>query len=203
MQRIIVSVLSAALFAASLSSTSTAEAQVPDPVQVEAGVKGTIGLGIIGAEIGFAIPALARMDGAWPYIVFPVIGAGAGAALGYFLIDNKDNEKAAVAVLATGVALIVPTFILTVARTAYRPVDDVEEVDGEAEYLEETAEEVAARRRARIARSGTGALRFSEDGVLLTVPGLTLTASLTREESFRYGGAPQPQVGFSLVSGVF
>ena len=40
--------------------------------------------GLIGAELGFVMPALAGARVRWPYIVFPLIGAGGGAVAGIF-----------------------------------------------------------------------------------------------------------------------
>ena len=46
--------------------------------QVEATPKGTIGLGLIGAELGFVLPAAVGLDQTWAFVVFPLALGGAG-----------------------------------------------------------------------------------------------------------------------------
>lgn len=97
--------------------------------QVHSDGKGMIGLGLIGAELGFIIPALvqdaAHTDEWWPYVVFPLVGAGLGVLGGYFVEDATRNEpEVDIVLLGVGMALIVPTVLGTLALTAYDPGDD-------------------------------------------------------------------------------
>jgi hypothetical protein len=122
-----------------LAATLSLATQTLDPGAVEAqcgsreceqiggGIKGKIGLGLIGAELGFVIPALAGMEDTWAYIVFPIVGAAGGAVAGHFLIDQNfgpGEGEVPVAILAAGMALVVPTMVLTLALTAYDPGDE-------------------------------------------------------------------------------
>ncbi len=214
--------LVAALSVGSLAAPLRAEAQPAADMgqSIDATPKGTIGLGIIGAEIGFAVPALAGIDGAWAYVVFPVIGAAGGAIGGFYAIDNNDNERAAVAMLTVGMALMVPTLVLTLAMTAYDPDDDVEdsgdsggddleegadadEAGDEAAEPEPSARQETLRRRARAARAGAGLLRFDGRSLQLGVPGFGLRAAYSRDEQWRYGGTNRTGVEIALVSGAF
>ncbi len=70
--------------------------------------KGIIGLGLIGAELGFIIPALAGVrDEWWPYVVFPLIGAVGGAIGGRAVEQNTQNDAGVdVALMAIGMALM-------------------------------------------------------------------------------------------------
>ncbi len=119
-------------FAASLfvaipgACPATASAQaVPPPVEVATSYKGVVGLGLIGAELGFAVPALAGMDQTWAFIVFPAVGAAGGATAGYFLLEGEGKSVGAnVALLATGLALVIPTMVVTLSATAYDPDDE-------------------------------------------------------------------------------
>src|SRR5688500_8535213 len=76
--------------------------EAPPPEQVNASGKGTIGLGLIGAELGFMIPALAGIDDTWAFIVFPVLGATGGALAGWFLLDEPNHPEVAITLLAVG-----------------------------------------------------------------------------------------------------
>src|SRR5688572_25077802 len=82
------------------------------PEAIEATPKGKIGMGLLGAELGVVIPAIIGVDAAWAYIVFPILGAGGGAVAGHFLLDEKNHAEAAVAVMAAGLTLIIPTLVL-------------------------------------------------------------------------------------------
>ena len=73
--------LTLALSIASASVSNRASAQVTASGLDSVG-KGTVGLGLIGAELGFAIPALIGVEEIWPYIVFPTVGAVGGAVGG-------------------------------------------------------------------------------------------------------------------------
>jgi hypothetical protein len=112
----------------------TAHAQVPAATQVDTMGKGTIGLGLVGAELGFVIPALVGVDETWAYVVFPTVGAAAGALTGFFLIDQPGtHQEIGVAALAAGMALVIPAMVLTLSETAYDPADDLDEnstIDG-------------------------------------------------------------------------
>lgn len=215
----------AAISLATFAAPTRAEAQSAMDMgqQIDATPKGTIGLGIIGAEIGFAVPALAGLDGAWAYVVFPIIGAAGGAIGGFYAIDNNDKERAAVAMLAVGMALMVPTLVLTLAMTAYDPADDeADEADDSggdaaaddaegagdgsetaAPAAEPSAREEALRQRARAARAGAGLLRFDGGSLQLGVPGLGLRAAYSRDELWRYGGRNRTGVEIALFSGAF
>jgi hypothetical protein len=212
-----VAALAAALMM-TFSAPQTAHAQDPVPVQVDASPKGLIGLGFIGAELGLVIPAAAGLDDTWALILFPVIGAAGGAVAGHFLIDNKDKPRAAVAMLTLGLALIVPSLVLTLAVTAYDPDDDAPEQadtpEGEVEDPADlpaddaaAAEETAAMERARNAQRqaavGAGLLRYGNQRLQLGVPGFGVQQTFTNQELARYGGEQRTEFHLSLFSGSF
>ena len=160
-------------------------------------MQGTVGLGMIGAELGFAVPAMLGAESWWWYLVCPVVGAAAGIIAGYFAIDQPGNRDVGVAMLVTGIALALPTLVLTVAMTAYDGDDDVTSVDDAQENGDSEADdaegsdgdEAARRARAlrmayahnkrrdlrRVAQAGSGLLRFDGKRMLLGVPGFGVT----------------------------
>jgi len=205
-----------ALMAAALAfggPAAEAHAQTSEPAgQIEATPKGTIGLGLVGAEIGLVIPALAGLHETWAFVVFPLVGAAAGAVGGYFAIDNRDSENAAVAMLTTGLALLVPSLVLTLAMTAYDPQDEgeLEEEDSALEEIDEGDEPAAAEpepeaevRRPAPRVAGAGLLRYGPRGLQLGLPGVGVVPTYTQEELRRYGGTQQREVRVSLFSGAF
>lgn len=108
---------------------------------VSATAKGAIGGGILGAEIGFMIPALIVYAGAreldqwWSWVLFPTLGAVGGSILGYFTMEDPNGgtgfPEVAVTFLAISMALIVPTFVGVLALTSYNPGADSSSGGGE------------------------------------------------------------------------
>ncbi|MDQ3035049.1 MAG: hypothetical protein M3Y87_21760 [Myxococcota bacterium] len=136
-----VAVLAAALCVASFDlAPARAEAQcaMPSPTcsQVTPDAKGMIGLGLIGLELGFVIPALVQEAAGtnewWPYLVFPAVGAIGGIVGGYFMEqETRNSPEIDVIFLAVGMALVVPTLVATLALTAYDPAQDAVSVGEE------------------------------------------------------------------------
>lgn len=200
-----------------VATPEVAHAQDPEPgQQIDASPKGLIGLGLVGAELGLVIPAAAGLDDTWALILFPVIGAAGGAVAGHFLIDNKDNARAAVAMLTVGMALIVPALVLTLAVTAYDPEDDADDDDDDggggdeaaeeapaAEPAEPDAEEQAAIRRQRAVAAGSGLLRYGSERLQLGVPGVGMQLAYSQDELARFGGDQRTEFHVSLFSGSF
>jgi hypothetical protein len=100
--------------------------------QVSPTAKGMIGLGLVGAELGLIIPALAGVrDEWWPYLVFPLIGA-IGGAIGGWAVEQATTPNDAevdVALMVIGMALVVPTIVGTLALTAYQPPTESQDAD--------------------------------------------------------------------------
>lgn len=217
----------ATLGSAGVLAPSIAQAQEPMQEQVDAGPKGAVGLGLIGAELGLVIPAVSGLHEIWSFIVFPVAGAAGGAVAGHFLVDDNNKRNASVSLLAVGLALAVPAVVLTLVSTAYDPDDEpTVETPGGTQAAAKSSQgssarsssardskRMASRRRsARIARAGGGAVRLSEEGLLLAPPAFVVGAPpLTQLAAGTQPGGLRAQAGeltgrgvhVSLVSGVF
>lgn len=161
-------------------ASGRAHAQSAEIPQVEAGFKGTVGLGLVGAELGAVIPALAGLDSTWAYVVFPVVGAAGGAVAGYFVLDKPDHVEASVVALTAGMALVIPALVATLALTAYSPGDDQGESAGSVQLRPgqaQTRRSLASEERARMRRrasAGAGLLRLSEGELALSAPGVAV-----------------------------
>jgi hypothetical protein len=166
---------------------SSVQAQEAYRQPVPADFKGAVGLGLVGAELGAVIPALAGLDATWAYIVFPVVGAAGGAVAGYFAIDNTGHAQLSVAALTLGMALVIPALVITLSLTAYDPQGDTDE--GEARNK--------LRRARQLAAAGPGMLRMSRGELALAAPGVALVPGQTAEP-WRVSG-----VSVSLFSGQF
>lgn len=114
---------------AALASTTLAvdarEAHAQTVNEVAPTAKGIIGCGLLGAETVMLIEAAAGARPGWAYILGGVLGAGAGAAGGYFLeeaaVGDSTLTGVAVGTLVLGLGLAIPTTIAMLNATAYRP----------------------------------------------------------------------------------
>jgi hypothetical protein len=150
-----------------------------------------VGLGLIGAELGFVIPALAGAREVWPFIVFPVLGAAGGAVAGYYWLERGEGEpELAVAALVAGMALALPATVVTLAAMAYEPDTELRPT--------------AAQRSARAAAgAGPGLLRLSERGVFVAPPAVAVGNSVGVREALPTGASRSRGMRVALFSGVF
>jgi hypothetical protein len=166
-----------------------------------------VGLGLIGAELGAVIPALAGMEATWGYIVFPAVGAAGGAVAGYFLLDRTDKVGLSVAALTAGMGLMVPALIATLQLTTYSgPEDQIEAAPGTPGTMVQrrgttprpaSSERLAAGRHLRRQlAAGSGMLRLSEGKLDLAAPGFALVPGVQ-------GTRGIAGVSFALLSGQF
>lgn len=159
--------------------------------QVEADFKGAVGLGLVGAELGAVIPAIAGLDATWAYIVFPVVGAAGGGIAGYFALDRADKVELSVVALTAGMALILPALIATLQLTSYGDDDQPPPAPGTFARNE--------KQRLRVQKqlaAGPGMLRMSEGRLALQAPGLALLPGAR-------GESPVSGVNVALMSGRF
>jgi hypothetical protein len=200
-----VALVAALTAAAALAAPAPAAAQRIDPTfegsEISSTPKGTIGMGLIGAELGLVVPALAGLKGWYWYVLFPAVGGVGGALAGWYVIDKPGREKAAVAMLATGMALLLPALLVTAWKTSYDPGEDPTVVHSES--LAEAKARERAREAGRRQRAGAGVMRRSEDGWLLGAPGVSVTMAQTPKEQLLLGTAPPPEVHVPLLTGVF
>ncbi|MBC7173576.1 MAG: hypothetical protein H5U40_14140, partial [Polyangiaceae bacterium] len=86
-----------ATWVACIAPPFTSRARAAEAVtQVEAGHKGLVGMGLLGAEIGLSVPALAGLDATWALIVFPIVGAAGGAISGHYAFDRPNHTVGSV-----------------------------------------------------------------------------------------------------------
>ncbi|HET8932164.1 MAG TPA: hypothetical protein VFN67_01935 [Polyangiales bacterium] len=176
-----------------LSAAATVGVAHAQNNQVEAGFKGTVGLGLVGAELGAVIPALAGLDATWAYIVFPVVGAAGGGLAGYFAIDNADKVELSVVALTAGMALVLPALIATLQLTSY---DDDDQPPPPGGFARSRKHPGTMRRVEKQLAAGPGMLRMSEGRLAFQAPGVALLPGAR-------GESPVSGVNLALMSGRF
>jgi hypothetical protein len=172
--------------------------------EIDASVKGMVGLGLIGAELGFVIPAVAGLNETWAFIVFPIVGAAGGAVGGYLLFDSGGGSpELSVAMLTAGMALIIPATVITLSATSYNPEDEPTVVNSEQASADRP--KARARRSATemARRAGNGLLRWSEDGLFLAAPAVVPVVHPTPDEARSPGAMRETELRVSMLSGRF
>jgi hypothetical protein len=94
-----------------------------DRAEASASPKGIVGGALLGAEVVTLTEAALDVQPAWAYIIGGAAGAVAGGVGGFF-IDESDNPKLSMLLLAGGMALILPTTVAVLSATAYEPPAD-------------------------------------------------------------------------------
>jgi hypothetical protein len=116
------------LLVATAVATTTVVAGAPSSARADAGPvqgtgKGIVGGALLGGEIGFIGLSVGGAKQTWLYYVVPgalAIGGGIG---GYFIEKGKEgtDAQAPMFMLAGGMALIIPTVVITLSANAYQP----------------------------------------------------------------------------------
>jgi len=153
-----------------------------DGHRINGNVAGTIGLGLLGAELGLILtPAVGLQDHTWAWIVFPALGAAGGALAGGFAFDPHDpGPKVTLSLMGVGMALVIPAIVGALALKDRR----------NNRSLENRLE-------------GGGAIRLSKHGTKLGVPDMGAAPVYTAAEQQRFNVAQRSAFQVSLVSGRF
>lgn len=164
-----------------VASTGSAHAQsVGEGKSMKGNVAGTVGLGLLGAEVGLLLPpAFKLQDRWWAWVLFPTVTAAGGAVAGALAFDpGSPGPAVTLPLIGAGVALAIPAIVAAVALKNKR--------DNAQEALE----------------SG-GVLHFGKNGRRWGVPAVAAGPAYTNEERMRYGVRQRSVVNVSLVSGRF
>ena len=191
-------VLAAAI---SLSARPRPAAAQTEPAvfnDIDSTPKGTIGLGLVGAELGLIIPSVSGLNKVWALTVFPVVGAAGGALTGYFALDRPGHEKGSVAALVVGLAGVIPAILVTV-----KGVREERQERWEPPQIELRSEK--EQRGFELAEAGPGLLRRSRSGLRVGAPAISLSRRAQEDaETARMGGLrDRTELQLSLASGVF
>ncbi len=110
-------------------SPTQAHAQAADEETgaVSGSAKGIVGGAFLGAEIVMMPMGIAGLKPWWPYVVFGSVGAVGGAVGGWAVEQADPPAEAPLYMLAGGLALVIPTLVLTLNATTR---DDFEEAEG-------------------------------------------------------------------------
>jgi hypothetical protein len=114
----------AVAFAIALAG-SPSDARADGPVTATG--KGTVGGALLGGEVVCITMGAIGVERGWPYFVFGGLGA-VGGGIGGFFVEKTSTPEPSLYMLAGGMALIIPTLVVSLNATAYKPpeTDQVE-----------------------------------------------------------------------------
>jgi hypothetical protein len=230
MRKGILAVVLAGLASTAVSAVpTTAQAQgMPssNPGRIEAMPKGLIGGALLGAEAVILIEGAAGVRNRWVLLGTGAAGLVAGGVGGYFLDRALDEAPAgggspdrglpliSTGMLVVGLGLVIPTTIMYLSATMYRPEDSApitEEAPANVPLDESTGEGSASRLLRTPARTARAPQRsvplslfeYAPDGLRVGLPVVGMVGSYSVEERLQYGLAPQSEWRVSLLSATF
>ena len=107
----------AVAFAMALAG-SPSDARADGPVTATG--KGTVGGALLGGEVVCITMGAVGVNRGWPYFVFGGLGA-VGGGIGGFFVEKATAPEPSLYMLAGGMALIIPTLVVSLNATAYKP----------------------------------------------------------------------------------
>lgn len=120
-------VLATSLATAFLATSVSGESEAAAEETVSPTAKGIIGGGLLGGEVIMMTEAIIGVKPWWAYLIGGVVGAGGGAAAGYAIEKSSTDGRAPIFLLAGGLALVIPTLVLTLNATRYHPIEGASE----------------------------------------------------------------------------
>jgi hypothetical protein len=99
---------------------SPSDARADGPVTATG--KGTVGGALLGGEVVCITMGAIGVERGWPYFVFGGLGA-VGGGIGGFFVEKASSPEPSLYMLAGGMALIIPTLVVSLNATAYKPPD--------------------------------------------------------------------------------
>jgi hypothetical protein len=158
-----------------------AQATFPEGERVAGNVAGTVGLGLLGAEVGlFLPPAFNLQEHWWAWVLFPTIGAAGGVVAGVFAFEPGSPDPAVtVSILGVGMLLAVPAVVSASALTGVRRGRNIDRAQSE------------------------GILRVGKQGTSVGVPSIVSAPVFSQAEQARFGLPQRSTTRVSLISGRF
>jgi hypothetical protein len=83
--------------------------------------KGVVGGALLGAEVVDLTMGIIGVNRGWPYLVFGALGAVGGGLGGFALEQETRSPEGALYMLAGGMALVIPTVVVSLNATMYKP----------------------------------------------------------------------------------
>ncbi|EYF08841.1 hypothetical protein [Chondromyces apiculatus] len=203
--------LTAALTAAFTAGMGTASAQE----KVTGTGKGIVGTALLGGEAVMIGMGAFGVEATWPYLVFGSAGMIAGGIGGWAIEGAAPPAEVPLYLLAGGMALIIPTVVVTLNATAYSPPEERDEplknepspdgpkVEGD---LKVTSQLTSQRTRPAAhprPRPALGLLDLDPQRVAFGLPAPDVRPLYSPQEMLRFGVTQGQEFRFSVVRAAF
>lgn len=219
-RRLTSALAAACCFGAALFATSEARAQdTGSEVNAVTGTgKGIVGGALLGGEIVMIPMGAAGLKPWWPYLVFGGLGSVGGAVGGWAVEQAAPPAEAPLYMLAGGLALIIPTVVLSASAITREEYEDLSDPsvpppdqpggvpgappEGSSVTVTTSDARKVRRRRGRPAPT-VGLLDVSSGAVRMGVPAVMVKNVYTPEQIVTFGVEQKTQVDIPVVSATF
>jgi hypothetical protein len=212
---------SAALVMALAGGAGSAEAQeAGDSVSPDG--KGIVGGALLGGEAVMLTMGAVGVDSTWPYLAFGGLGMVGGGVAGYFAESSGAPAELSLYMLAAGMGLVIPTIVVTLNATAYKPPETSEgepvqnepaleppraegtvQITSDARPLPARKPRRAPRAPAPVPRPAFGLVDIAPERIALGLPAPEVRPLYSRAEIFRFGLTQGQELRFPVVRGAF
>lgn len=199
---------------------SPSDARADGPVTATG--KGTVGGALLGGEVVCITMGAIGVERGWPYFVFGGLGA-VGGGIGGFFVEKASAPEPSLYMLAGGMALIIPTLVVSLNATAYKPPETDQVVEKEPANNRPildapapgppaalpTTSSRATKKPARVAARPVmphiplSVLDLYKGQVAIGVPAFELRPLYSSAEVWKYGVSQGSEVRFPLFQAMF
>jgi len=212
-------VAAAAVAFAMAFAGSSSDARADGPVTATG--KGTVGGALLGGEVVCITMGAIGVERGWPYFVFGGLGA-VGGGIGGFFVEKASTPEPSLYMLAGGMALIIPTLVVSLNATAYKPpeTDQIQNepannkpaLDAPAPGTPATAPITASRNAKKPTRVAArpvmphiplSVLDIYKGHIALGIPAFELRPLYSAAELWKYGVSQGSEVRLPLFQAMF
>jgi hypothetical protein len=165
--------------------------------------KGIAGLAIIGGSATAMTMGIVGVEARWAYLVFPPLVAVGGGIGGYFM-ESAAPVEASSYILGAGMALIIPTIIVSLNATVYKVPDDYIDDPSKKTPAGEAPRPSARRhdsiRSAIVPRS---LVNLNHGSLAFGLPPVQIRNTFTTDDMAKFGVAQAREVHIPLFHATF
>jgi hypothetical protein len=162
--------------------------------------KGIVGGALLGGELVALGMGVFGVSKGWPYLVFPPLAAVGGGIGGYFIEQSAPPAEVPLYMLAGGMALVIPTIIVTLNATIYK---SPETYPNEPVQNQPAGEPPLPRTSRRPVHVPMSFMDMHEGRFALGVPAVEIRPVYTPEEMAKFGVAQAREVKIPVFQASF